>query len=30
LLMRTPRGRVVTPRTYEHLGLPVRQSQDDK
>ncbi len=23
LLMRTPRGRVVTPRTYEHLGLPV-------
>jgi len=21
LLMRTPRGRVVTPRTYEHLGL---------
>lgn len=25
LLMRTPRGRVVTPRTYEHLGMPVVQ-----
>lgn len=25
LLMRTPRGRVVMPRAYEHLGLPVQQ-----
>ena len=23
LLKRTPRGRVITPRAYEHLGLPV-------
>ena len=22
LLKRTPRGRVITPRAYEHLGLP--------
>lgn len=25
LLMRTPRGRVVMPRAYEHLGLPVQE-----
>jgi len=28
LLMRTPRGRVVTPRTYEHLGIVVDQGQN--
>ncbi|MFK7995728.1 MAG: Holliday junction branch migration DNA helicase RuvB [Granulosicoccus sp.] len=29
LLMRTPRGRVVTPRTYEHLEIAVVQPQND-
>ncbi|MBT3218708.1 MAG: Holliday junction branch migration DNA helicase RuvB, partial [Proteobacteria bacterium] len=27
LLMRTPRGRIVTPRGKEHLGLPVEKDQ---
>ncbi|MBR2834257.1 MAG: Holliday junction branch migration DNA helicase RuvB [Coriobacteriales bacterium] len=28
LINRTPQGRVATPRAYEHLGLPVPESED--
>ncbi|HLR46050.1 MAG TPA: Holliday junction DNA helicase RuvB C-terminal domain-containing protein [Deinococcales bacterium] len=27
LLQRTSRGRIATPRAYEHLGLPVPEGQ---
>jgi Holliday junction DNA helicase RuvB len=30
LLMRTPRGRVVTPRGLEHLGLPPHENDDQR
>jgi Holliday junction DNA helicase RuvB len=29
LIVRTPRGRVATPRAYQHLGLPKKPSPDD-
>lgn len=29
LLIRTPRGRMVTPQTYKHLGMPIKNEQQN-